>query len=377
MNNKSRLVIFNIIFVILNFGFWNRTPLLSQTTTTSAGHALGSWVDRTASQTNSPTAGEDVALIYDPRSHRIILFGGKDDENQNSNEVWTFDLTKNLWEQININGAAPPASEDHSLIYDPLGYRVILFGGEDGPTWNNTWSFDLTTFRWSDLTDSTAPKREDHTAIYDSRGKRMVVFGGQENDDLSNEIWTFDLDPASTAGDKWQKLTIEDEQPLARYDHAAVYDSANNRMIIYGGWDENEERYLDDTWTFYFEHFSWRQLRTKKSYPPKRRHAVGVLDSARNWFIIQGGFGEEGYLNDVWAFDLEANTWLNITPGPQPRIDHSAIYDPKTQRMILFGGDAGLQSKFRDLWELRIQPDLPLDELLKEAGAKRQRREAN
>lgn len=63
----------------------------------------------------------------------------------------------------------------------------------------------------------------------------------------------------------------------------------------------------------------------------------------------------------LWALDLNLDVWINITPGPQPRIDHQAMYDPQSRRMIIYGGDAWLQGKFHDLWELQIQPDLPAE----------------
>jgi hypothetical protein len=343
-----------------------------------AGHTISTWIDRTeafSQSSNAPTAAEDCAAIYDPRQNRMVLFGGKNDDDQNINEVWTLDLTKNVWQKIEIENESPPPSEDHTVIYDPISYRMILYGGEDGPAWNNLWSFDLKNHVWRDMTNSTAPEREDHTAIFDSRRQRMVVFGGRDNHfNNLNDIWEFDLNPSSPTFEKWQRATVEEVYPPWRADHVAVFDSLKNRMVIYGGWDKDQKKYMDDTWAFYFPATPdtigyWKELKTKKSRPPKRRHGVGVCDSARNWFIMCGGFGEEGYLNDVWAFDLTADVWINITPGPQPRIDHQAVYDPGNQRLILYGGDARLKGKFHDLWELQIQPDRPFEQIMKEAGA--------
>jgi hypothetical protein len=343
------------------------------------GNTLSQWFDRTPTISPSPawpSVAEDCAMIYDPVKHRIVLFGGKNDDNQNVNDVWAFDLEQNAWQKIAVGGESPPPSEDHVGIYDPIGYRMIVHGGEDGSPWNNTWSFDLAAHRWRDMTDSTAPAREDHTAIFDGHGKRMVIFGGRDYyNDKIYEIRALDLDPGSPTFEKWQNLTVEKKHPEGRYDHVAVFDSLKNRMIIYGGWDKEKKEYLDDTWAFYFAPLDsgettgyWEKIKAKKSHPPKRRHAVGAYDSARNWFIICGGFGDEGYLNDVWAFDLTNEVWMNITPGPQPRIDHQAIYEPRSGRLILYGGDARLRTKFHDFWELEIQPGVSLDPLRPKAG---------
>ena len=337
---------------------------------------VSTWIEITPRATDvRPSAGEDCAAVYCPSRHSLIIFGGKNDADLNGNELWELDLHRRVWRQILPVGAAPPPSEDHSIIYDPGGERLIVFGGENGPTTNQLWSFDLGTRRWRSLSDSTTPYREDHTAIFDSRAKRMVVFGGQENGADSYGVWALDLDRGSKTFEKWSDLTVEADHPDARVDHIAVYDSLKNRMVVWGGWDKAVKGYLADAWAYTFSSSPdsagrWTPLKTKWSRPPKRRHAVGVYDSRHNWLIMHGGFGEQGYLNDVWAFDLTNDLWINITPGPQPRLDSQAIYDPVTGRLVVYGGDARLPTKFHDLWELEVAPDLPLDTMLKVAGSK-------
>ena len=145
-------------------------------------------------------------------------------------------------------------------------------------------------------------------------------------------------------------------------------------MLVFGGRDPERKVFLDDVWAFSFERFEWEEI-ALKTRPSGRRHAVGALDTAREWWIIYGGLDQNGYVNDVWAFDLTADGWLNITPGPQPRIDHSVVYDPRSRSLYLYGGDANLKGKFHDLWQLEIQPELPLDVMLFQAGAKFPRRD--
>jgi hypothetical protein len=339
---------------------------------------VSEWIDSTPSTSDSlgrPSAAEDCAAIYDPADRSLILFGGKDDQNRNLSDLWRFDLDRRTWSRMQSVGESPPPTEDHTLVYDPLGDRLVLFGGENGPTSNQVWSFEFKTRRWRSMADSTAPFREDHTAIFDSRGKRMVVFGGQVNGDDNEDLWALDLDPQSKTFEKWGHLAAEGEHPGARDDHVAVYDSLRNRMIVYGGWDKDARAYLADTWALDFgsspdSAARWHHVKTKWSHPPKRRHAVGVYDSRRDWLILYGGFGEEGYLNDAWALVFSADLWINITPGPQARLDSQGIYDPAAGHLVLYGGDARLPTKFHDLWELQLEPEAPVEAMLKVVGSK-------
>jgi hypothetical protein len=348
----------------------------ARTAASDHGSSPGDWVDRTpmlAASKHMPPAAEDCSAIVDTVANRLVLFGGKNDANQDLAEVWTLDLERFAWARPEISGPAPPASEDHVAIFDPVGYRMIVHGGENGLTANTTWSLDLKTMRWRDLTDSTSPAREDHTAIYDSRGKRMVIFGGRDNTgtiDYVNEsnLPALDLDPRSRTFERWRELKCGDVRAPGRSDHAAIYDPVKNRMVLFGGWDKQKHDYLDDTWAYTFADTPdsagrWKKIKTKDSHPPARRHVVGVYDAGRNWFIVCGGFGDEGFLNDVWAFDLTRDVWINITPGPQPRLDHLAVFDPRRGQMLLYGGDAHLVRKFHDVWELDVHPGVSADSL--------------
>jgi hypothetical protein len=351
-------------------------PTSKHATRVERGASSGDWVDRTpllAKAAPRPRAGEDCSAIVDSIANRVVLYGGKGDDDRDLAEVWTLDLNRFVWAKPAISGPAPPESEDHVAILDPIGYRMIVHGGENGLTSNKTWSLDLKSFRWRDLTDSTSPGREDHTAVYDSRGKRMVIFGGRNNTgtiDYVNEwrLLALDLDPRSPTFEKWVELRCGDVHAPGRSDHTAVYDAAKNRMVIFGGWDKVAHDFMDDTWAYYFASSPdsagrWKKIKTKDSHPPRRRHVTGVYDAGHNWFVVYGGLGDEGFLNDVWALDLGRDVWINITPGPQPRLDHLVVFDPHRKELLLYGGDAHLARKFHDLWELDVHPDVSADSL--------------
>jgi hypothetical protein len=362
----ARLVVFGAVLIGAGAPHYAQEPILAST---SADVPVGRWVDRTPLDEPAsarPGGSEDSSAIYDPVRGRMVVYGGKDDADLSSKETWAFDPAERAWERIETQGRTPPASEDHTAIYDPVGHRLILHGGENGPTTNKLWSLDLETSTWRELTDSDAPRRESHSAVYDARGKRMIVFGGFDRGDLDlYDVWAMDLDPASPTFEKWQNLTVAEGRPFGRIDHAAAYDPGKNRLIFYGGWTKARQGLFGDTWAFYLPESPesqgrWMKIETAPAAPPARRHGVAVHDSDRNLFVLFGGQGQTGYLNDVWALDLTRDVWMEVTPtepGPMARIDHQAVYDSRAGSLLLYGGDGGLDDlKLHDVWELTLAP---------------------
>ena len=371
--DSHRVVACLVLMGAMSIGAW--TPRYAQEPATAGNGAntlQGQWIDRTpvGAKTGStqPAGSEDASLIYDPVADRVILYGGKEDMDLSMKETWSFNSSARTWEKVATPGKTPPASEDHTTIYDPNGHRMIVFGGENGPTTNKLWSLDLKTRTWKEMTNPQVPRRESHSAIYDTRGKRMVTYGGLDRmiEDIP-EIWALDLDPASPTFEKWQQLTVEGGRPPGRIDHAAVYDPIKNRMVFHGGWTKAKQGLFGDTWAFYFADAPggagrWERIETGAAGPPPRRHGVPVYDPDRNLFVLFGGLGNKAVpLNDAWAFDLAKDVWMQVVapaPVPMARIDHQAVYDPRTKSVLLYGGDntGNDAPKLRDVWELVLPP---------------------
>src|SRR5260221_9215154 len=88
-----------------------------------------------------------------------------------------------------------------------------------------------------------------------------------------------------------------------------------------------------------------------RNSPGKRWLHSAVYDAVNNRMIVYAGGSGGPYafpeFNDVWVL-ANANglsgtpAWTRIKPAgaiPAPRGGHSAIYDPATNRMLVFAGD--------------------------------------
>src|SRR5439155_18792541 len=109
-----------------------------------------------------PAPRRDHRAVYDPVRDRMIVFGG-DQSQVYRNDTWELRLGDDTWFPLAAIGPLPVARGDFGMIYDPIGDRVVLFGGYNGnlPTGQrrrDTWALTLSgTPAWHDLTGVIAP----------------------------------------------------------------------------------------------------------------------------------------------------------------------------------------------------------------------------
>ena len=88
------------------------------------------------------------------------------------------------------------------------------------------------------------------------------------------------------------------------------------------------------------------------SAPSRRRGTNMVYDEESDLIILFGGKCDEGaILGDTWTFDVNSNTWTNMSPAtaPEARRWQYMTYDSKSDLVILFGGFTGSLS-LDDTW---------------------------
>lgn len=313
-----------------------------------------SWTSLTPTGT-PPAPRFNHAVVYDGAGQRLVTFGGMGINRLN--DTWALEQSTPLWREITPT-TSPSARFDHAAAYDPVRRRMIVFGGwdHDFPNNNEVWALDLANESWSMLIDrnpSSPPSRTGHSLIYDGGNDRMILFGGNNGAGTGlNDVWALDLNTPS-----WTLITAVGPLPSPRYDHGAVYDGANRRMIILGGNDGSP--YTNDTWALNLSGAPiWTRLAPAGTPPTGRAGHTMVYDATQKRIFVFGG--DDGYStkNDLWVLTLSGPLeWHPVfTQGlvPSPRMDHCAVYAPDQQALILFGGWDGLDSLNNEAWRLGL-----------------------
>ena len=206
--------------------------------------------------------------------------------------------------------------------------------------------------------------RSGSTSVYDPSSNRIILFAGLSDDAAAgdprlNDVWVETNANGLGGTGAWSNL-IPSGSPQVRSDHSAVYDAANNRMIIYGGCGAVSTSngclpIADNVWVLSNANGiggtpTWTQLFPTGGPPPARQGHQAVYDPTTNSMIVwagqNGGGNGCGTFSDVWVLS-HANglggtpnwTQLSTTGGPPPgQYFSTAVYDSANNVLTVFGG---------------------------------------
>ncbi len=265
----------------------------------------------------SPAGRALHSAVYDKGSNRMIVFGGVvGNGNVIFNDVWVLSHANGqggtaVWTQLSPSGSLPPVRYSHTAVYDAKNNRMVIFGGYNGNYLSDVWVLSNAnglggTPVWTQLAPSGAPPDGlvYDSATYDQTNNIMMVFGGETSGATAytNGVWALSHANGLGGSPQWTNIVADGAvgAPAQRAVQSAVYDQANNRMMIFGG--------------------------------------VGFSN-----LLLHEGF------NDTWVL-TNANglggtpAWTELKPAgglPGAREAQTAVYDPTTNQMIMFAGQNG------------------------------------
>lgn len=80
-----------------------------------------------------PPARRGHRMVFDESSGKIVLFGGTVGY-RDANDTWIYDPVAIEWSEATPQGELPPPRSDHAMVSDPTSGCVVIFGGWGGPT---------------------------------------------------------------------------------------------------------------------------------------------------------------------------------------------------------------------------------------------------
>jgi len=240
---------------------------------------------------------------------KIHIFGGHNTETDSQrfsevkNDLFSFDIKKKTWEKCSFRNL--PAKTEHSaILHDD---KLWMFGGYSGNSFSNLLfmiNFSTQQCNLIKTTGELPNGRSAHVgAVF---GKKYYVFGGWDGAVQYNDIFALKLDTLV-----WAKIPTEIENsPHPRCSHTVAVSNSRKSMFIFGGYGGKVRNYLNDLWEFCFERNTWTLL-TGRGEIPSPRSRMRMVEWNGKLFVF-GGWDRAVHYDDLFEYDIESSVWTKL-----------------------------------------------------------------
>jgi hypothetical protein len=350
---------------------------------------LGQWTEKTSAGT-SPSARSGQALVWDASGGKSIMFGGSyaatmDAERTYLDDTWAYDPAAGTWSEVATTGGGPSARFGHAMVYDPDTGTVLMFGGYDqttpsGAGLSDLWEYDPGTGAWSELEPpgDRPPGGEYQATVYDSRTRRLLLLvsvaeSGTAGDSSTfkyvDQLWAYDRE-----ADAWTKLDPGGDSPPGLAAEAMVYDPGTGRVLVFGGYytsldagrPESEFGWIanESLWAYDPATNEWNDLKPGGDRPPGTSLPYFVYSpSIQKCVLLVQGITQDGALvSAMWSYDSTANRWTRIKPTdkifPAVRLAGSMVSCSEQPGILLYGGSRPEKPEdLSDLTQAYVYPE--------------------
>jgi hypothetical protein len=230
-----------------------------------------------------------AATAYDAATGTVVMFGGAAGKFEaNTKATWTWNGS--TWAKQHP-AASPSARVSAAMVYDPATGNVVLFGGGGNSTFNDTWTWNGST--WTKRHPATSPSvRTSAQMVYDPATGNVVLFGGQAGGTSLGDTWTWN-------GTTWTQQNPAASPPTT-YGGAMDYDAATGNVVLFGGAGGPDGTTSNDgTWTW--DGTTWTQQNPATS-PPFLLYPTLTYDPATSQNVLFGGFNNTKAYSSTWLW---------------------------------------------------------------------------
>lgn len=255
---------------------------------------------------------------------------------------------------IDWTAAGPPPREHAQVIFHQEEGYVYVFGGSGYSPYlgdmTDFWRYDVATQEWAEITPVGEPPASGASRrVAGTWGSGSALIfggysGGQEANATNNELYRV----TASGGELTFENIAQEDAPPARSLHGFVFDAAESRYFLFGGF--TGAAILSDLWTMKLDGnvAKWEELSLPET-PSARYGFFDVFDpNTRRWFIFSGGqlpVSNADSVNpagDLWSLDARTDppTFKPVTRSGTPagRRNGCTVFDPVGPRMFIMGG---------------------------------------
>ena len=184
---------------------------------------------------------------------------------------------------------------------------------------------------------------------YDAANDLFYISHGFTNSGRFDDTWSFNLET-----DSWTDLSPSGDRPLKRCLHQCFFDGTSNQLVLFGG-QSNSVPFLGDVWKFDVGSGAWTETEPGEPAPLPRFNLSLAGDPDSGQFFLYGGLSTQGTRDDLWAYSA-SDGWNELGTGGAPGLlsNHVSVYLAHENAFYVFGG-VGPDGESNTLW--RVQPN--------------------
>lgn len=263
-----------------------------------------------AQNSDKPGARLGHSMIYDEHQGKVFLLDGFWSEIKQtvpSAGIWVF--ADEHWK--NIPAIGPAARDVGSAVYDSRRKKIVSYGGmgKDGKPFGDTWEWNGKI--WLQMADTNVGSRFHHAMAYDAGRGKTVMYGGKAAGRWDTETWEWD-------GKVWEKIVVQG--PGERAAFRMVFDGKRRQVVLFGGigaspGEGQPQPFYNDTWIWNGK--KWTEIKMTGLSPGYRYVSAMVYNAANGKTVLYGGYSCERVgegckvLSDTWEWN--GKQWTNIS----------------------------------------------------------------
>ncbi|XP_047317079.1 nitrile-specifier protein 5 isoform X1 [Impatiens glandulifera] len=313
------------------------------------GKSQGKWV-KIEQQGSGPGARSSHAITI--VGEKAYAFGGEFTPRVPvDNKLYVFDLKQQIWSIIDATGDVPPPRVGVTMA--AVGETIFVFGGRDAQhkELNELYSFDTSTNQWS-LVQSGPPNRSYHSMTSDDR--RLYVFGGCGESGRLNDLWAYDVMDKT-----WNKFPLPGEDCKPRGGPGLAV--AEGRIWVVYGFTGEE---TDDVHYYDLVEEKWVRVETVGEKPTARSvfpiTAIGKYIFVYGGEVDPSDLGHMGagkFADGVYVLDAETFVWTKWddksasgeSPGPRGWCAFAAGVRDGKPGLLVYGGNSPTNDRLDDI----------------------------
>ncbi|KAK7466333.1 hypothetical protein VKT23_005059 [Stygiomarasmius scandens] len=241
---------------------------------------------RTKGKVPSIRVGSATATIR----KKLVLWGGSRGTLDLDDTLYSFDIVSRIWSTVPVTGSTPVGRYGHATCV-ARETQFLVIGGQvtDGVFLNDLWSVNLADVKaeatWQLMQPASKERpnqRAGHVCVFHEN--RLIIFGGSDGLCKYNDTWSFDFETR-----KWSEWTCDGQVPEPRDGHAAAV--VDGIMYIFGGYSIGGEE-LGDVFALALSSQIWYSFQNHDmGCPPGERLGHAMVSVGPEIYVLGGRSG--------------------------------------------------------------------------------------